>query len=52
MRSHERVQLTNSGERVADSSSSEDVAITVQDAHVVVGLSPIHTNKNHFATSR
>src|SRR5664280_5630 len=52
MLSHERVQLANSGERVADSSSSEDVAIAVQDAHVVVGLSPIHSNKDHSATSR
>src|ERR1039458_5076836 len=52
MRSHERVQLTNSGERVANFSSAEDFAIAVQDAHVVVGLSPIHSNKDHFATSR
>jgi hypothetical protein len=49
---HERMQLAHPGERVADFSSTKDSAITVQDAHVVVGLSPIHPNKNHFATSR
>ena len=49
---HECVQLTHAGERIEDPLSPEHLPLRVQDAHVVVGLSPIHSNKYHLVTSR
>jgi hypothetical protein len=48
---HECVQLTHAGQRIENPLSPEYLSFGVQDAHVVVGLGPVHSNKNHFVTS-
>ena len=41
------VELADSLERVEDAAGAEHCATLVEHAHVVVGLSPVHTNKDH-----
>jgi hypothetical protein len=44
------VQLLHAGQCVGNPLASEHVATFVHDAHVVVDLGPIHSNKNHVVT--
>jgi hypothetical protein len=45
------VQHPNAGKRVGDPLSGENLPRLVEDADVVVGLGPVHSDENHVVTS-
>ncbi len=45
------VQRPNTEKRVRDPLSGENLSCLVEDADVVVGLGPIHSDENHMVTS-
>jgi hypothetical protein len=41
------VQLANPGQPISDPPSREQVAVLVEQAQIMVGLTPVHPNKQH-----
>jgi hypothetical protein len=44
---YQGVQLAHTGQPIGDPPSREQVAVLVEQAQVMVGLAPVHPNKQH-----
>jgi hypothetical protein len=47
MGSHQQVQLADPSQPIGDPPSREHAAVLVEQAQVMVGLAPVHPNKQH-----
>ena len=43
----EAVQLSDTCQRVSNPAFRQQITIGIQDAEIVVGLSPVHSNEEH-----